>query len=51
MTSLLKWWLIVCLTLLGLGTCIYFELLKNIYTADVTRISLLILFIFRSTCV
>ena len=51
MTSLLKWWLIVCLSILGLGTCIYFELHKHLYQADVTRLSFLIIFIFACTSV
>ena len=51
MTSLLKWWLIECLTILGLGTCVYFELHKHLYEADVTRLSYVILFIFACTSI
>ena len=46
MKSLLKWWLIFCLTLLGLCTCVYFNVHKDLYSADVTRLSFLIISIF-----
>ena len=51
MKSLLKWWLIFCLTLLGLGTCVYFNIHKDLYVADVTRLSFLIISIFMCTSV
>tara|TARA_Y100001951_G_scaffold72612_1_gene59508 strand:- start:1623 stop:2081 length:459 start_codon:yes stop_codon:yes gene_type:complete len=51
MRSLLKWWLIFCLTLLGFGTSIYFDVHKHLYEADVTRLSYLILFIFACTSI
>ena len=51
MKSLLKWWLIFCLTLLGLCTCVYFNIHKDLYAADVTRLSFLILIIFGCTSV
>ena len=51
MKSLLKWWLIFCLTLLGLCTCVYFNIHKELYAADVTRLSFLILIIFGCTSV
>ena len=51
MISLLKWWLIFCLTLLGLCTCVYFNIHKDLYAADVTRLSFLILIIFGCTSV
>ncbi len=51
MKSLLKWWLIFCLTLLGLCTCIYFNIHKDLYSADVTRLSFLIISIFICTSV
>ena len=38
MKSLLKWWLIFSLTLLGLGTCVYFNIHKDLYAADVRMI-------------
>ena len=31
MKSVLKWWLIFCVTLLGLCTCIYFDIHKELY--------------------
>ena len=46
MKSVLKWWLIFCITLLGLCTCIYFNVHKDLYAADVTRLSFLIISIF-----
>ena len=51
MKSLLKWWLIFCLTLLGLCTCVYFNVHKDLYSADVTRLSFLIISIFICTSV
>ena len=51
MRSILKWWLIFCITILGLGTCLYFDMHKNLYEADVTRLSFLILIIFGCTSV
>ena len=51
MKSLLKWWLIFSLTLLGLGTCVYFNIHKDLYAADVTRLSFLIISIFICTSV
>ena len=51
MKSVLKWWLIFCITLLGLCTCIYFNIHKDLYAADVTRLSFLIISIFICTSV
>jgi len=51
MKSLLKWWLIFCLTLLGLCACVYFNIHKDLYAADVTRLSFLIISIFICTSV
>ena len=51
MKSLLKWWLIFCLTLLGLGTCVYFNIHKDLYAADVTRLSFFIISIFICTSI
>ncbi|SVA98473.1 uncharacterized protein METZ01_LOCUS151327 [marine metagenome] len=51
MSSLLKWWLIVCVTALGLCTCFYFNIHKELYEADVTRLSFFILSIFVCTSV
>ena len=51
MQSILKWWLIFCLTLLGFGTAIYFDVHKILYEADVTRLSYLIISIFICTSV
>ena len=51
MKSLLKWWLIFCLTVLGLCTCVYFNINKDLYVADVTRLSFLIISIFICTSV
>ena len=51
MKSILKWWLIFCLTLLGMCTCVYFNIHKELYVADVTRLSFLIISIFSCTSV
>lgn len=51
MKSVLKWWLIFCLTILGIGTSIYFDVHKSLYDADITRLSFLILFIFGCTSI
>ena len=51
MKSLLKWWLIFCITLLGLCICVYFNIHKDLYTADVTRLSFLIISIFICTSI
>ena len=51
MISLLKWWLIFCLTLLGAGVAVYFGIHTHIYNADVTKLSFLIISIFIGTSV
>jgi hypothetical protein len=51
MVSLLKWWLIICLTILGLLTGVYFDMHNHIYDADVTKLSFLILAIFSCTSI
>ena len=51
MTSILKWWLIVCLTMLGVGVGIYFNMHTNLYNADVTKISFLIIVVFACTSI
>ena len=49
--KLLKWWLIFCLTLLGFGTLYYFNMHSQLYYADVTKLSFLIIIIFMFTSV
>jgi len=51
MVSLLKWWLIFCLTLLGCAIGTYFNMHNLIYDADVTKLSFLIIVIFFCTSV
>ena len=51
MVSLLKWWLIFCLTLLGVGTLVYFDIHRQIYDADMTKLSFLIISIFFITSI
>jgi hypothetical protein len=51
MISLLKWWLIFCLTLLGVGTLVYFDIHRQIYNADITKLSFLIISIFFITSI
>jgi len=49
--KLLKWWLVFCLTLLGFGTLYYFNMHSQLYHADVTKLSFLIIIIFMFTSV
>ena len=49
--KLLKWWLIFCLTLLGFGTLYYFNMHSQLYYADVTKLSFLIIIIFMATSI
>ena len=51
MIHVLKWWLIFCLTMLGIGICVYFNLHINLYESDMTKISFLILLIFACTSI
>ena len=51
MKSVLKWWLIFCLIVIGLATCIYFNIHTSLYESDITRLSYLILIIFGCTSV
>ncbi len=51
MKSVLKWWLMFCLIVLGLGTCFYFDVHKSLYESDITRLSYLILIIFICTSI
>ena len=51
MKSVLKWWLIFCLIVLGIGTCFYFDVHKSLYESDITRLSFLILIIFGCTSI
>ena len=50
-TKLLKWWLIFCLILIGFGTSYHFNLHSQLYSADVTKLSFLIIIIFVFTSV
>ena len=49
--KLLKWWLILCLTILGFGTLYYFNVHSLLYYADVTKLSFLIIIIFMFTSI
>jgi|TARA_B100001964_G_scaffold113527_1_gene126607 ABC-type phosphate/phosphonate transport system permease subunit len=49
MKALLKWWLIFCLSLLAGGVAVYFDLHNNLYNADQTKLSFLILGLFVLT--
>ena len=51
MKSVLKWWLIFCLIVLGIGTCFYFDVHKSLYESDITRLSYLIISIFLCTSI
>tara|TARA_B100000408_G_C10221979_1_gene191465 strand:- start:149 stop:616 length:468 start_codon:yes stop_codon:yes gene_type:complete len=46
MQSFLKWWLIICITLIGVLMAVYFDMHEHLYNSDQTKISILILFIF-----
>ena len=49
--KLLKWWLIFCLILLGIGITYHFNLHSLLYYADVTKLSFIIITIFIFTSV
>ena len=49
--KLLKWWLIFCLILLGIGISYHFNLHSLLYYADVTKLSFIIITIFIFTSV
>ena len=51
MIHVLKWWLIFCLTMLGIGICVLFNLHINLYESDITKISILILLGFAVTSI
>ncbi len=51
MVSLLKWWLIFCVLILGSVICFHFNIHEVLYEADVTRLSFLILSIFLCTSI
>jgi|TARA_Y100000034_G_scaffold5641_1_gene6325 hypothetical protein len=51
MVSLLKWWLIFCLVILGTGVAVHFNVHNLIYDADVTKLSFLIISIFFGTSI
>ena len=51
MIHVLKWWLIACLTMLGIGICVYFNLHINLYESDITKISYLIIIVFVCTSI
>ena len=51
MKALLRWWLIFCLTILAGGIAIYFDIHRELYKADQTKISFLILTIFVLTSI
>ena len=46
MKALLRWWLIFCLSILAGGIAVYFDVHKNLYNADQTKLSFLILVVF-----
>ena len=49
MKALLRWWLIFCLSILAGGIAVYFNLHVDLYHADQTKISFLILSVFVLT--
>jgi len=51
MKSVLKWWLIFCLIILGISVSLYFDVHMSLYESDITKLSYLILFIFGCTSI
>ena len=49
MKALLRWWLIFCLSILAGGVAVYFNLHKDLYDGDQTKLSFLILTLFILT--
>ena len=49
--KLLKWWLIFCLIILGIGISYHFNLHSLLYYADVSKLSFIIITIFIFTSV
>jgi len=49
MKALLRWWLIVCLSILSGGVAVYFNLHQDLYDGDQTKLSFLILTLFILT--
>ena len=49
MRALLRWWLIFCLSILAGGIAVFFDIHEELYQADQTKISFLILTIFLVT--
>ena len=49
MKALLRWWLILCLSLLAGGIAVYFNLHIKLYDGDQTKLSFLILSVFILT--
>ena len=47
--ALLRWWLIFCLSWIAGGVAVYFDLHNNLYDADKTILSFLILTVFTLT--
>ena len=47
--ALLRWWLIFCLSWIAGGVAVYFDLHNNLYDADKTKLSFLILTVFTLT--
>ena len=47
--SILKWWLITCLSLLGILVSIHYDLHLELYQSDKTLLSFLLIFIFLFT--
>ena len=48
---LLKWWLMFCIMLLGIGVAVYFDIHTTLYFSDLTKLSFLILLIFICTSI
>jgi len=49
MRSLLKWWLMFCLIILGIGISIFYDLHIQLFNEDITKISFIILAVFGIT--
>ena len=51
MKLFLKWWLLISLTILGLGIATYFNFVEFVYTNDLTKLTIVIFSLFNATTI
>ena len=51
MKLFLKWWLLISLTILGLGIATYFNFISFVYTNDLTKLTIVIFSLFIATTI